>query len=739
MAIKKPALDDVIRNANGELSKNLAIVRKLEAEALAEHQKALDSAFVNEFGETVALLEKRSAAYFSHRQNMSEEGLKAAQEELNLLKRRQVNKIIQGGFGIGKVIDKRKKELEELIRGASEQDEISKKRIAVPIKLSRTKYENEHNYEVLEILYPSHDGNGLLQQFDSAVADIFNRIAGIEYSNRAVKHKILSPKKEVNGNCTRISIEVSKPYDLKALLEAEVAKTELPGANVGIRIYESEEAEAHALDSGVSPGWRPLEMKEAADALGLSYTALTKMALRDPAISAKTYKIGVKKLFPPETVEFLKTYLKKKNRKKRGRKKKPEEKKPEEPAAEGHEPEQGIEAKIEAEPPEAPADAGISVDAKIEEYFRGYGTRMLEGKEVFSKKDAQAILKYSSRGSIDRLVNDGRIEAVKDGYFAFVTKESIVSFIEEHEFLPGFGWKKRKKKSKRGRILTFKDKLKVFKRQLIDGKTPVKAAESAGMPASIANKYARKYGVFSGKYVSAKYGSIDAVRNTPLPGCEFYSEKQEIRDSMLELIANNLSSPSNLYLLSLEGPNFMSYIDIAKRFGVKPRKSMVAEKGMKEYLAMRSFVQKCANIDCGQIFRGLNLEYGNMQDAVEGLEDRRFAFEVANLDYNGPINSEKLKTIEALFAKNLFAGEALVFVTLNNNEISRKRVKGGSEALGKEYKGGFGTDDQRAILGAHVERFAGKNNYIAAEISAKDYMAKATPMLHICYKVKKAR
>ena len=85
----------------------------------------------------------------------------------------------------------------------------------------------------------------------------------------------------------------------------------------------------------------------------------------------------------------------------------------------------------------------------------------------------------------------------------------------------------------------------------------------------------------------------------------------------------------------------------------------------------------------------------------------------------------------------MFMNNAVLYITLNNHERDKERLRSGSNTLPDEFKNGFGTDDQRMIVNRFLEELASENNRKITEISAKEYKSKKTPMLHMSYKIER--
>ena len=359
---------------------------------------------------------------------------------------------------------------------------------------------------------------------------------------------------------------------------------------------------------------------------------------------------------------------------------------------------------------------------------------MVNGVEAYNAKQLQKRLNYTEVSTVYALGREGKIERIKgeDGRMYF-PKKSFEEYLERRRLGTRKKSKKKLKKKKTG-VDNLGTKIK---KCLIKGMSVEEITEKLGVERQRVAVSASNQGHYSEDFIKRKYNTLDLIGSIKFPRVSFYYGKDEIRKKMLEHIAAEHPNPRELSVLSLEGPNFRSYIEIAKRFGVDPEKCVIPEKNDRSYLIMQSILRNSGVIEGGEIFEGLNVVHGDVLDVVEGFKPGKYKFEAVNLDYTGAIDSKKINTVRGLFLNELLASNALLFMTLNNSPRRLKQVAEGSENLGKEYAQGFGTEDQRSIMNDILDKQTFVHNYDVRLLSANKYSAKETPMLHLCYALRR--
>ncbi|MBI4144211.1 hypothetical protein HY486_03105 [Candidatus Woesearchaeota archaeon] len=283
----------------------------------------------------------------------------------------------------------------------------------------------------------------------------------------------------------------------------------------------------------------------------------------------------------------------------------------------------------------------------------------------------------------------------------------------------------------------------------------LKDADRGMSDSEIANKYGvtkvtvRRHrtmaGIWQIRYVAKHYKTLDDIADKEMPGVISYP-KDDIRAKIILQAIDNLPKEEINYL-GLEGAHFGSYLAIADIYCVNPKQSLVAENNLREFRIMRSIVRAAKKImpgkehtKGGEVFRGLNLYNGYLCDAVAHFAKRKqkSKWNLINLDYNGGITNEKIRTVELLFSKKLIAKEAVMFVTLNNCPRVQERVANGNGTKDRRFTEGYGTTDQVGLMNAYVKRYAEQNGYDAQPIGeADEYRSRKAEMLFMGYKLRR--
>jgi hypothetical protein len=263
-------------------------------------------------------------------------------------------------------------------------------------------------------------------------------------------------------------------------------------------------------------------------------------------------------------------------------------------------------------------------------------------------------------------------------------------------------------------------------------------ADSLKITKETAVMHLERLGVLSPAWIKKRVKTIDDLLVQEIPNARPY-QKQHARDWMESFIVSELSNEPSISYLGLEGPHFGSYISISKLAQISPEKSLIAEWAVREYLQMRSIATTCKPINRGEIFRGLNIEFGALSEVLEKQHNkkRNYQFNLANLDYYGPLNQEKITTLARLFDYQMLADRSLVFLTLNTSQMMNARLLKGNNTLGKKHMNGFPVNNQEVLTDYYVNEFSKNSGYKVSKLGSKKYQSRQTPMLVLGYLVEK--
>lgn len=246
-----------------------------------------------------------------------------------------------------------------------------------------------------------------------------------------------------------------------------------------------------------------------------------------------------------------------------------------------------------------------------------------------------------------------------------------------------------------------------------------------------------EFGVLTRAWVKKKLKTIDDVVRNEIPRAQVYPKQAE-RDWMEESVLEEFESEKIRYL-GLEGSHFGSYVSIAQLADIDSKESLLAEWDAQSFLQMKSIIQNCGEIKDGEIFNGLHLHYGPLSQVLENVSEksRKFKFNYVNLDYQGPINQEKIATLAHLFEFGMLASPSLLFITLNEAPIFKARLKRGNPTLGSKHKKGFPINDQETLTDYYMNEFSSEEGYSVQKIGTKKYKSRQMPMILIGYKIAK--
>ncbi len=245
-------------------------------------------------------------------------------------------------------------------------------------------------------------------------------------------------------------------------------------------------------------------------------------------------------------------------------------------------------------------------------------------------------------------------------------------------------------------------------------------------------------------FIKEHLSDLNAVKNVNLTQRRSFNTrgKNHVRENMIlgavDIVKGDKNGDVKIKYLGLEGSNFGSYIDISQLCRINAHNSLVAENDIREYFAMRSTIKSYYLIKGGEIFKGLNHYYGDIGSALDFWKHKDKTFNLVNLDFMGPINGPKIKTIEKLFSQDRLEDNSVLYITLNNHPLCLSRLEKGSPSLGKEYCDGFGTKDQAKIVRDYISEFAKSNDYSYRGLTCDTYDGiNGTQMLYMSFRINK--
>jgi hypothetical protein len=205
------------------------------------------------------------------------------------------------------------------------------------------------------------------------------------------------------------------------------------------------------------------------------------------------------------------------------------------------------------------------------------------------------------------------------------------------------------------------------------------------------------------------------------------ADKAAVRQFMVEIIEDTVKDRSVNYL-GLETEQFLSLRALYERVNLSPTDSLVVEQDTRTFKAMTATVKRLPNGE-GRALQKVDLRNNEIERELEVIPDRSFQFNVVNLDYLGHMSQSKEYCLQLLLEKRLLDNEALVFVTLQDNELARTR------AAAAGY-----TTDQASAVDKELLRLAGSTGHKAQRLAWLHYEGGSggkggAQMLWLAYKV----
>lgn len=217
---------------------------------------------------------------------------------------------------------------------------------------------------------------------------------------------------------------------------------------------------------------------------------------------------------------------------------------------------------------------------------------------------------------------------------------------------------------------------------------------AAAMKENQAEQYLRENGFLDGEVISKELGTLEKIMGVQL--CEkLYDgpEKSALRGIIAASVCEQMKGAKNLRYLGMPGTNFLCYLEFAKAFGIDAKGSLVVERNRTKANIMESIIRHCDLIKGGEVFKGLRVYQGPIEDVLVLPITENSRFQHTFFDYEGGWSPAKETALNNLLQKNRLDDTSLIYITLNNCAREKKRIKDGRGKV-KAY----GTDDQEAIV-----------------------------------------
>lgn len=343
---------------------------------------------------------------------------------------------------------------------------------------------------------------------------------------------------------------------------------------------------------------------------------------------------------------------------------------------------------------------------------KGKSIRAFPNKRDLLKQEAEYLERYfDSNGKLPTIYteNKGRInfDEIKEHY----------GFSSYSAYIRGV------LRSKKGRQV----KEKIIEKLIERGDSRQKMSKMLKVVPSAIDKDLKEQGLIPDETIKRKYDTTEKVRTKQILDFTNYS-KDSVRQEMMDNIKDNFSPNQELAYLGLEGPNFGSYIYFSQKCKLDSEKTTIVERNPKAYNAMKCIVRNHKKIKGGKIFENISLQKGILEKVVE--QPASYGINIINLDYNGPLDFNKISTFYNLFANGYVADESVIFITLN--EHPRRKIQS-SGALKKKFE----TDDYSIITKDCINGMASEYNFKVENIIEKRYIDRKTPLLILGFKLKK--
>ncbi|MBI2129817.1 hypothetical protein HYU07_06290, partial [Candidatus Woesearchaeota archaeon] len=235
-----------------------------------------------------------------------------------------------------------------------------------------------------------------------------------------------------------------------------------------------------------------------------------------------------------------------------------------------------------------------------------------------------------------------------------------------------------------------------------------------------------------GRRLTGKFSAYDLskikkqkIYDTSIFGFTQYhsSDKGAIRAIMAEEASKVLGDTSIAYL-GLETERFQSLLGVYELLNLDASSSTIIEREKRVYNAMKAIQQR--KDMPRKALKGTEIIHGNLDKEVSQMRDKSYNY--INYDFTGHLSQDKERAMRALFENNLLADTAVIYITLQETELSKERAK----------RAGF--EDQVKALNQMMQSYA--KTHSCEQMFTLDYEGgtserKMTPMIVIGYKVKR--
>lgn len=225
-------------------------------------------------------------------------------------------------------------------------------------------------------------------------------------------------------------------------------------------------------------------------------------------------------------------------------------------------------------------------------------------------------------------------------------------------------------------------------------------AKAAGVSEKKVEAFLKENGFLDGEFINKSLNSLEKIASTPICDKLYNGAGKSTGRDIIYISASELENQKNLSYLGLPSANFLCYLTFHKYFNIDPTKSLVVERNRKEANVMHSIIRHHNLIERGEIFKGLKLYEGPVEEALRSNSTKGMKFQLIFLDYEGGFAPKKEEAIKNLFVYGHLENMSLFYITLNNSPIELSRIKGG-----RGLSNGYGTTDQNKIINDCIQKY----------------------------------